>query len=209
MIRLIDLLNESSGMATQSAYDIVKSILVKYTKDEALTIHSGYQGETYYRDKENDRLFFIQFHDTLDKRGISRRSIDTKIMRKWIAIIIKEKWGITVKEGFAISEERLLEIIGEGLIEEATELRSAPWNVSHSERGKSFLDQIETSFRTIQADNKKEADAYMKKHYTGKIEKVMGYTHEVNHNKSHGSGKEGGKMVFFYTVTRKKISKTK
>ena len=87
------------------------------------------------------------------------------------------------------------------------EIRGGAWCTSNSETKKPYVSQIEKAYRTIEADSKKDADAYMKTIYQNSQHTVMGNTYEVSVEKSHGKQKgNNGRTEYFYIITRRKIS---
>lgn len=89
---------------------------------------------------------------------------------------------------------------------QAIEVRFGSWGVLNQEQLKPYREQIETSYRTIEADNKKDADRYMTETYHNATSRVMGQDYRITVNKSHGKQKAAnGRTEFFYTICRHKV----
>ena len=89
---------------------------------------------------------------------------------------------------------------------EPKEVRFGAWGVSNQEQKKPYREQIETSYRTIEADNKKDADRYMAETYQNATSRVMGQHYRITVNKSHGKQKvANGRTEFFYIICRHKV----
>jgi predicted protein tyrosine phosphatase len=87
------------------------------------------------------------------------------------------------------------------------EIERGGWNISIEEQKKPYAEQIYTTYRVIEADNKAEADNYMAVTYHNTTESVMWDNCLITVNKCHGKRKTAnGRMEFYYIICRQRIS---
>ena len=90
----------------------------------------------------------------------------------------------------------------------AKEVRFGGWGTATSELAKPYMEQIQTSYRTIEAACKKDADDYMQMHYEGVVTTCGHVDYKISVNKSHGKQKvrNSSRYEFFYIIHRKKLT---
>jgi hypothetical protein len=85
------------------------------------------------------------------------------------------------------------------------EIRFGAWGVSNQEQKKPYAEQIETAYRTVEADNQTDADNYMAVKYHNVTQSAGRNNYRITVNKCHGKQKvANGCTEFFYIICRHK-----